>query len=274
MVPMYQRRHPPPQGKSYEKAKLCLTGNFYGRNSNRMITVANCIRYSKNGVVRLGPNWSNWYLEWFDPIKTTAIHLSTDTKDDGSNCQTVGSFEMYYKYAGSSEHESIGVMNPGLYQLFFKPNFMVEARKVLAQHANAQGQTVTVHSRWLEGSCHQRTKSSNTMCAPGHHSGYEFACEYTESYIKSHLPSMLEKDVPIILCADKQHAVTENTFQTKDEHSYQIQFAMMIESTYHFANPASSVDYVVAHLRRGRELSPTTCYQNIIQGGAEHSTSP
>jgi len=257
---------PASPGKTYERAKLCLNGNFYGRNSNRMITVANCIRYSQNGIVRIGPNWSAWFLTWFDPAKTSAVHLSTDTSDDGSDCQSVGSFEMYYKYSGPKPHNDRGAINPGLYKMFFKPSFMNEAKKILAAYANEKGETVTVHSRWLEGECKQRQQTGNTFCAPDHRYGFAYSCEYTESYIQSHVP-VVYKNTPIVLCADKQHAITENTFKTIDSHSYQIQFSMMIASTYHFGNPASSVDYVVAHMRHGKKQSPEQCYDKIIQGG-------
>ena len=57
--------------------------------------------------------------------------------------------------------------------------------------------------------------------------------------------------------------VTEDTFHRKDQHTFQVEVVMMIESTYHFANPASSVDFVVAHFRRGREVYPPTCYIHL-----------
>ena len=72
-----------------------------------------------------------------------------------------------------------------------------------------------------------------------------------------------------MLCADNQHEETEKTFAVKDKHSYQLQFAMMIMSTFHFGNHASSVDYVVAHLRRGKEIYPRTCYKEVILGGKD-----
>ena len=96
-------------------------------------------------IVRIGPNWTTWFLEWFDPIKTTSIHLSTDASDDGSDCKTVGSFEMFYKYTNSKK-EGWGSVNPGLYQLHFKQLFLIEAKNVLGKYANVKKETVTLPS--------------------------------------------------------------------------------------------------------------------------------
>ena len=40
---------------------------------------------------------------------------------------------------------------------------------------------------------------------------------------------------------------------------------MMMQSDYHFGNPASAVDAVVAHLRRGKPIYPNECWRGIVE---------
>jgi hypothetical protein len=41
---------------------------FYGRNANRIITLANALNESqqRNLTLALDKSWSSWYLKWFD----------------------------------------------------------------------------------------------------------------------------------------------------------------------------------------------------------------
>ena len=261
----------PFSGDGHKTAALCLKGNFYGRNSNRMITIANALRFSKNGIVWLDRAWSKWFLTWFDIKLTKRIHLATEltaeSRDNGQSCQVTDSFTMFYKYSGTGgkNRDYMGAFKSEILALHFRPIYLQNAQTALDEYKKLDqkglGRTVTVHSRSLEGECVLRVSKSNTMCM-GQKGGYKDSCKYTYDWIVQHLPIEL-KDAPIILLGDGQLPNSEATFKIQDTHSYEIQFVMMTLSTYHFGNPASSVDYIVNHLRRGKPQYPETCYGTV-----------
>ena len=258
----------------FEPAQICLLSRFYGRHANRMVTLANAIRYSSNGIVRLGPRWSRWFKLWFDPVQSVSIHLYMDQRDYGQACKHIDARYIFYKYSGSKQqgYPKMGLFNPGFSKLYLQPMLLQEASNALKVYAHnnekSSGHTATVHARWLEGECETRQKAGQTYCRVGDKDFFTYeSCAYTEEYIKQHLPLALSK-ASIVLCADQEHPLSEETFHNIDTHSYQVQFGMMATSDFHFGNPASTVDYVIAHFRNGRSQSPILCYSDVIKASA------
>lgn len=131
--------------------------------------------------------------------------------------------------------------------------------------------TVTVHSRTLEGGCGPTIDVGHTFCEPKPAANptrletWKESCHFTQGFVQSQLPPSYSIDTTvIILFGDGQSKDTENTFTWKDTSSFGVQAAMMAQSDFHFGNPASSVDKVVAHWRKGRPIFPDDCFAEIV----------
>ena len=117
----------------------------------------------------------------------------------------------------------MGLFNPGFSKLYLQPMLLQEASNALKVYAHnnekSSGHTATVHARWLEGECETRQKAGQTYCRVGDKDFFTYeSCAYTEEYIKQHLPLALSK-ASIVLCADQEHPLSEETFHNIDTHS-------------------------------------------------------
>ncbi|KAL7565741.1 hypothetical protein ACA910_010183 [Epithemia clementina (nom. ined.)] len=143
---------------------------------------------------------------------------------------------------------------------------------------------VTVHQRWLEGSCVQRAKRLTIPCPmvipqvdPLIQEEYFFAhtCFFNETFVRTKLPTVLlegrdpfdPNQVIVVLMADGQRSKEDDvkSFALKDSHDFMIQVGMMMLSDYHFGNPMSSIDKVLSHWRArlGKKTYPEEWYQEV-----------
>ena len=319
----WRRRHRRIQQQQEEIGPVCLNGGWYGRNFNRLITLAHLIQEAKDRgtYVRLyqGQGRAGWYGEWFIDFEK-ADFLSTDNdipriyfkqsdpRKNNLECSLdMTSKQWYYwnfdnnqqrqQLTQISENENLDYsvfirsLDPSLELVLalLKPEMAEQAAQRLQsyreqyitklretnEHAELKPEDikiVTVHSRTLEGGCEPTIAKLHTFCAPLDAAANETAivrawqesCHYTQDYVEQQLSLPLETTL-VILLGDGQSPETEQTFTWKDDAPFGVQAAMMAQADFHFGNPASSVDKVVAHWRKGRPIFPPDCYADIVE---------
>jgi len=233
---------------------VCLKG-FYGKTGNRIITLANTLQFSTS-TVQLDKKWSKWFLRLFNSTKTPNVHLA-----GVGHLRCAKTVEAKAMYHLSSRRGP----NPALRFLHFSDWHMEKAKKSLKALAlqDPQNRVVTVHSRWLEGTCITRLLRNETFCDPSFKGkDYLNVCSYTESGVQKILPASMV-GASIILLGDGQQQMTERTFTIQNRDKYFTQLAMMVQSTYHVGNPASSVDYIIWHMRNKTSFGnqyPEQCF--------------
>ena len=217
-----------------QPSTVCIVQPFYGQNGNRIITIANAIRFAKNtsSTVALDKKWSAWYNEWFDGRDDILFNVNLNS------CKLkVGGREMYWMYPFTQPNSVLKTLTPS------------NQIKENAAFIYGFSQFISVHRRH-----HPACNDLNALVFC-HTKNYKTACNYTEEKIRS----MVDKHLPIILFTDGGSPLHDNTFAHKDNQPFQIQMWGMTMSKIHFGNPLSSIDYIVAHWRKGRRVFPTDC---------------
>ena len=159
---------------------LCLIPPFYGRNANRMLTLAKALRVLRdwNGAARescvtkrwalvLAPAWSKWARHWFDePVPWFEQHNFVCAESHPAEW-----FGHYYDQPSGTILPS-NEFHQQDEPLLIKKTYQRGARRRLEAHladtldANPSGWRasdydhilVTVHRRWMEGECPRRIR--------------------------------------------------------------------------------------------------------------------
>ena len=97
----------------------------------------------------------------------------------------------------------------------------------------------------------------------------KIACVYNETYIRQEIAS----DQKIVLFTDGISPKHDRTFSHRDNQPFPEQMWSMTLSETHFGNPISSIDYVVAHWRAGRDTRPRPCYGVVVNNTAMSNSS-
>ena len=233
------------------KGSLCIH-RMYGRNANRIITLANGLDESRkrNLTLSLDSKWSSWYAAWFD------VHENIETNFKG-RCTVTVHAQILYTNRQSDEH------NPELLELKPKKKYWRRA----SHEFNKNNKTsVTVHRRWLEGGCETKAKMREYFCRTS--TDFSKVCSWTQSDIEDQLrinrlqTDDFQQDSMILLFTDNQMPKYDQTFKNPIKLKFQVEMCMMALSYAHFGSPMSSIDYVVAHWRTGFQF-PTECFQQI-----------
>ena len=114
--------------------------------------------------------------------------------------------------------------------------------------------------------CGQQKVSCPPPARPESHNHWALACNYTEASVRQQLPrdDFVPEETVVILLSDGQSGTSqEGSFSVQDQSLFPVQIAMMMQSDYHFGNPASSIDYVLSHWRQGKPTFPDSCFQAI-----------
>ena len=232
------------------RESLCVYGT-YGRNANKIITLANGLQVSRkrNLTLSLDSEWSSWYKNWFD------IHENIETNFKGK-CKINLHAKVLYT------HNPLNVHNPELRELKPKKKYWRHALRELKKNGE---KAITVHRRWLEGECETRAKTREIFCK----SSIDFSevCTWTKSDITKQLiylsrKSHVQPQIPILLFTDHQRPEYDNTFKKSVKLKFQVEMCMMALSYAHFGSPMSSIDYVVAHWRTVLQF-PLECFRDI-----------
>lgn len=246
---------------------LCLNGEM-GQNCNKIIQLANAMLMTQNYTIRDSINWkvglgsglwTTWYNSFFDPMENVTLDVSDSACD-----HKIGAFEAHYITSFHNYNEFIDRLHP-------KEEFRRSANKILEQkrHNNSQ-KIITVHRRNLEGECHQRIQKDNTFCfLPDYQHQDVGVCDIVYGDVQQLMAKRINKSNNmgvshmVLLMTDSQVLELDSTFPVMDRHPFPVQLWMMASSDLHFGNPASSVDYIVAHWRRnvGNGVTePSSCY--------------
>ena len=238
-------------------AVLCLTGDFYGQNGNRILTLANAISLADAQRLPLAVelHFWDWALTLFNQTElTNFFDVSLKTQSTVCNRSITTKDSFYTKHAG---------FHPILARL--RPNEHIRERAVAQKLVYGSSPLVTVHIRGLNGQCKQRASLRSTFCFNKTLS-YEYTCHYTPNAIRAHFTFLREKGLFVAL-SDGENKQSEANFVSQSGLINQLPFFEQMWlasiSDYHFGNPMSSIDYVVAQWRGLYHLEPRSCYQKL-----------
>ena len=249
-----------------EKVCLTLTGH-YGRNFNMIIEIAHLLEDAAQLTgerVQLMGKWARFYEAWFEPNPNIDLKLHSNDnlkgviagKDFG--CELVTARQMFYLYSDTKD-----TVNPWVAEMHLKQSIQdaaIQAVQEIGPHF------VSVHRRWLEGTCPKRILSHGwARCEHMSDDELETICTWTESDIRSALHAEGIRGAstwPIVLFTDSQQPEEDNTFSHIDRHDFNVAIAMMTMSDVHFGNPASSVDHILSIWRTKGRMLPSHCWEN------------
>jgi hypothetical protein len=278
-----KRRRTQPIGQKYIKntltQPLCLTAPMWGDHANRIVAVANGLRYvrmekyGESARLALSSQWSKWFMEWFDEAEVPsdfmfvkewdAIQLDK-TKSNIHGCREhLHAKELYSRFP-------LFHPNPILFDLKPKRIFWDAAKKLFNLDS------VTVHRHWDNACVHQKKILTPSHCTFDIQPFFVHqACRWTEDKIRKQLVANFPKDHlakirPIIsvqtTSAGSQSPwfYSSDDFSIEDKHELTLQMVLFSLSHVHFGHPMSTIDYVVSHWRsrKGQIVSvrPEACY--------------
>ena len=284
---------------------MCIVGNFDGRNFNRIVSMAHAFgeiqklrntgKQEKNGgdsagLVRLTPKGMKWYHEWFDDDPTKVQLLTERCRPTICKMEKTWMDWFYLGRTAKDEEEKMRSKQRKQIALettisgLIRKDYVAKAQQEIEKYRNMRGisenvKVVTVHARWIEGTCPHKAETGQNACEhpPSENrtniipSTWIQACQYTEDIVKQHLPAELKQQendnaVVIVLLGDGQHVESESTFTIRDDNNFQIQTMMMVLSDYHFGNPQSSADAIIANWRKRRwgtkSTFPEDCFSS------------
>jgi hypothetical protein len=254
-----------------EIAAVCLTSE-YGRNCNAIIQVANAIVIArqKGGKLGLPANWTKWYLEFFDPRDEDVL---LDVPPERCNSSITAESAFYL--------QPFHKPNYALMDLIPKQSIRQAAQEALDSIRHNKHNTtrkdlslvVSVHRRWLEGTCVERTAKGEVFCIRPRRRDRANMCNMTYQTVTDQLRQLeqeqnqeydnITNNAVVVLFTDEQVPELDDTFPLWDEHPFPVQLWMMAMSDVHFGTPPSSIDMVVYHWRRGLRTQPSQCYRPL-----------
>tara|TARA_A100001015_G_scaffold28367_2_gene31516 strand:+ start:1786 stop:6273 length:4488 start_codon:yes stop_codon:yes gene_type:complete len=232
---------------------MCLTGKPFGRAANQMLSMFGAL--PAKGTLGLDNRWSAFYADWFEPNRRINLFFKGRCKNSTNPQDAFYSLKNDYN---SSNRNFEGFQ--------MKNELLQKASGILASY---DGAVATVHGRWLENECTRRARTLNNWCTEKNET-WEHTCHYTHSSVFKLLPADIKH---ILYISDGQTLKYAKTFKKVDSHAFNIQFAMMSLSDYHFGNPMSTIDYIVSKLRQNKPTYPERCYATSFEAGVERKTN-
>lgn len=229
--------------KKFKLKKILCLHTTFGKNSNKMLSLANSIDFAKkNGLkyISLDQNYWKWFKVWFDDREDILEH-----KNNIKCTKRISGRQVFY----SHKIKTVDYFNPILMTLLPKKSIRETAEKIFTEPF------VSVHRRHFEGECLWRSKNSY-LC--NSNEDYSKTCNYTGDDF-NHL------DEKVILFTDGQVPNLDKTFKNIDHQPYPVQMWAMTLSTIHYGNPMSTVDYIVSHWRKNKITRPQSCYKNNVK---------
>lgn len=240
-----------------------------------MIQVSRLLEQEASSILAFNRPWTEWYKEWFGSLP--------------SNVHFVQNFRRIHCRKWIVRGDLIKIHfqrpfpdgTPSLQHRIPKQSIRLEAEAAVAQILKRSNSTkfMSVHRRAFERgeqACEgfvgphehtfcfgKRLDSNHTYFKNLSSSVIGSYCEVTHEIAQTHVKtvdggqatsSSAQRLPPIVLFTDGQRADLDQTFPLWDNHSFPVQLWMMTLSDIHYGNPMSSVDYVVAHWRRGRRM--------------------
>ena len=221
---------------------VCLSElNPMGRTANHMVSILHAT--PAKGTLGLGEYWSNFYTKWFDIQENVKLYFDGECKSTVTPVDAFYSAKSKFRFNKKDWPKSI----------VLKKAYRDEAKRILASY---DGPVATVHGRWLENTCITRANALNNFCVHKKEN-WKNTCHYTSQRVSKLMPANIKH---LLYISDGQKAEYAKTFLHVDKHSFNIQFALMIESDYHFGNPMSSIDYAVSKMRQHKPTYPEKCF--------------
>jgi hypothetical protein len=196
---------------------------------------------------------SVWYKTWFDPREDVLLDYK------GTCFKTVTPPEAHFitpYYA----------VNPAIITLIPKKSIRQEAERQVQQLLGHQHQDngtlpefVSVHRRMLEGNCYYMATTKGSNYCVGSAGGIKATLQRSAVNMTSSIAPNYT-NVPMVLLTDGQAKELDGTFPLRANSTFQVEAWMMTLSVVHIGNPVSSVDNVVNHWRRGKNILPSSCY--------------
>jgi hypothetical protein len=279
------------QQQQQQQAPLDHNNNNYNNNNY----------YTTYYKVGLPPgDWTERYLEFFDPRHeilfnyTGTCHFKLQAK------------RIHYSYPKHKPNMQLMQLTPKVQvrqaaEAAIQDYIEIWRRQQPPQEQLAPPQSLTtsktttirssypflsVHRRWLEGSCHIRSDipGENFCINTNHKIRVQDTCEivysnitddYYRRYYQQPSPSpshQRDEDKPfimppVLLFTDGQKPELDQTFPFRDSHPFAVQLWMMTLSPIHYGNPVSSVDHVVNHWRQGEGMEPASCFPSFQSFG-------
>ena len=248
---------------------------MFGQHANRIVTLANGLRVIntekyKGRRLGLSAQWTKWFLEWFDAEDYPGVMLLNDWDAIQANAKLSSihgcrehfvAKDLYYRF-------SMNKPNHILFDLKPKRIFWKAARKMY----NVENM-VTVHRQWHPECVNRDAVRISNFCT---HNIQPFlthqACRWNEKDLRQQLlldypNDPLSSQRPIVSCSDNSWFSSVNAFTVEDTHEFHLQMVLMSLSYIHYGNPASSIDYVIAHWRdeevkgkRVESVMPEACF--------------
>jgi len=255
-------------------ARLCLVGPAYGRTFNQITTVGHALRIARpNEIVYLNKQMTSWLAPFFDFSQSKRVQSWDGPRICTRSISPIDSFYSFGRNAIDGYTPELNIEN-----LPFKEDLYQKALAAIDKYTHGTGIFISVHQRWMEGQCVIRSKrhlcpfisdeeAKIESLKPQPKSKYAYTCNYTKSSVLELLPKeLIDETIPLVLFTDSQLQSMEQEYAPHiDYHSFEVQVVMMTLSTYHVANPMSSVDHVVAGFRGGKRISPSECFNFISE---------
>jgi hypothetical protein len=296
MLPLVSDEPSLPVG-AREIPAVCLRGN-YGRNCNGIIQIANAIDRARQmgGKLGLREGWTERYLEFFDPRdEDVLLNVSTQHCPSWIKASRVHYFQPFnetnhalidlipkhsIRQAAQQALDSILLSQQKATTKNDVPNNGLVTQET---SKDASMVVVSVHRRWLEGSCNRRARNGEVFCIRQQpqrdHHRHQLRqqpppipnmCNMTYKNVTDQLRQLeqekdkeydsITKNAVVVLFTDGQVPALDNTFPLRDENPFPVQLWMMALSNVHIGTPTSSVDHVVNHWRHGLRIEPSQCY--------------
>lgn len=208
----------------------------YGGTGNRILILANLLM--KGAKVKLADKgWVEWYNDLFQPHERV-ITAYCDCKQTLSTNRDYEKAFLNFDY--STRHGELS-------KLILKNKHCQTAR---LEHGSID---TSVHLRSLEGQCQRRISTGETFCRTRGSPEDPEPCMWTGSHFSPSAVAM----------SDGQAPARDRTFKHRSRLPFYSQLCAMTLSDTHYGNPASSIDYIVAHWRGSKPTLPASCFRHI-----------
>ena len=261
--------------KTNETDQLCLRPFFVGNEFNRILQVVNSFQIAadrgKELVLPKKP-WAQWFDSWFSPQETPFFSFQTTSRPKCRQLTLIKPLDAHYYGRCNTTLANLVRLRP---KESIRNQAKEAVQKLLQHNLGNTTSFVSVHRRSMDqpdnsDACYY-TASTNGECT------YCFSpnvtveeqgkyCTITHQDV---LEDLRKRDaefgtsfasLPVVLFTDGQDVQRDKTFPYIDTNDFRVQSWMMVLSAVHYGNPLSTVDYVVSHWRKGREMRPAACY--------------
>ena len=256
--------------KTSSPSHVCLGRNFVGDDFNRVLQLT--ILLDENDKVAINRKWAGWHREFFGgrPVRhgIKVFQLADICR------QLVRPESLIDRYPFAN-----GL--PRLEHMIPSERIRQEAQdavaELLQQDQHNATTFISVHRRSMnrggQAECDRIAREGNARYCVGPHTSladvdYAGYCTITYDKVLEDVRRQWTSNdplPPIVLFTDGLIPELDETFPLVDNHTYHVQTWMMTLSSIHYGNPMSSMDYVLAHWRQGRNMRPSSCYRGYNQ---------